>query len=112
MTESATQVASTQARAPPRKPPRHTQRRPSTRRVCSKRLPACAGKFCSSIPGRGSDNPTDPLDLTTSQKEKTVSFFYEGNSEFTVRVAPSLPAPPPTALAVRGSRCTPGAETH
>jgi len=42
------------------------------------------GKFCSSEGGKGSDNPDDPLVLTTRQKEKTVSFFYEGNSEFTI----------------------------
>ena len=30
----------------------------------------------------------DPLDLDAVQKRKTVSFFYEGKSEFLVRVAP------------------------
>ena len=66
---------------------------PSTRRLSSKRPPlACAGKFCSSEQGVGGDNPEDPLDLSASQKRKTVSFFYEGKSEFLVRAAPHTQA--------------------
>ena len=73
----------------PRKPLCRTRRLSSARHVASKRpRPACAGKFCSSEQGVGGDNPTNPLDLTAVQKRKTVSFFYEGQSEFLVRVAP------------------------
>ena len=73
----------------PRKPLCRTRRLSSARRVASKRpRPACAGKFCSSEQGVGQDNPMDPLDLNAVQKRKTVSFFYEGQSEFLVRVAP------------------------
>ena len=56
---------------------------PASARPC-----ACAGKFCASEQGVGADNPVDPLNLDAVQKRKTVSFFYEGQSEFLVRVAP------------------------
>ena len=73
----------------PRKRFRRTQRRPF-HTACAQQAPApaCAGKFCSSEQGVGGDNPTDPLDLDTKQKRKTVSFFYEDKSELLVRVAP------------------------
>ena len=73
----------------PRKPLRRTRRRPfHTARVQQAPAPACAGKFCSSEQGTKVDNPDNPLNLDASQKRKTVSFFYEGKSEFLVRVAP------------------------
>ena len=86
-------------RAIPASPFRRTQRHPF---LTARAQQACAGKFCSSeqgifTQGVGDDNPEDPLNLDASQKRKTVSFFYEGQSEFTVRVAPhapSQPAPP------------------
>ena len=56
---------------------------PASARPC-----ACAGKFCASEQGVGADNPVDPLNLDAVQKRKTVSFFYEGQSEFLVRVGP------------------------
>ena len=68
------------------------------------RLLACAGKFCSSKQGGASDNPEDPLNLDASQKRRTVAFFYEGQSEFTVRVAPHTLAARTTATVYAPSR--------
>eukprot|EP00964_Phaeocystis_antarctica_P077042 scaffold47727_cov69-Phaeocystis_antarctica.AAC.1 len=94
----------------PQSPP-PLQCRSSTRRVCSKRLSACAGKFCPSKFGIGNDNPSDPAALSDVQKKRTVSFFFSDFSQFEVGLAPAQPhhRPPRFPCAAPGALRAPKA---
>ena len=66
------------------------------------------GKWCSTIGGRGSDNPTDPLMLDDEQRSKAASFFFQDFSSFEVSDAPRSPHRRPPRWPYAAPGCTPG----
>ena len=108
----------TGARAPPREPPLAARSVPLLRLCAADEAPtpplALPGKWCSTVGGRGGDNPNNPQELDEeNRREKAVSFFFEAFSKFDVRDAPRSPhrrpprwpcaAPGCTLAAARGS---------
>ncbi len=43
--------------------------------------------FGATTPGIGADNPTDPLNMTQQQEDRTVSFDFQDTSMFTLRLS-------------------------
>eukprot|EP00964_Phaeocystis_antarctica_P162748 scaffold137622_cov51-Phaeocystis_antarctica.AAC.2 len=46
-----------------------------------------SGKFCSAVKGYGSDNPSNPGNLTDLERSKAVSFFFRNFSKFDVTLS-------------------------
>ena len=98
----------TGARAPPREPPLAARSAPRYDCVqLTSPPPPPTGKWCSTVGGRGSDNPNNPQELDEeNRREKALSFFFEAFSRFDVRDAPRSPHRRPPRWPCAASGCT------